>query len=198
MKKYRYILIIYLCLFLFAGCCKKIHKEITPSKNIDFEIPLWKDVDYTKISVIGRQQPLPSRFRTLELNCPKMHKLLAKTLSPGGDIQKKYEVIGFPLPDSGFAKFSITETPAMDRALLEKFPGLRTYGGQGVTEPTSTAKIDFMPNGFHGYLNTLNGAVIIQPFSEGDTLNYLTYYKQYSTEIKRPFEQNPDTSGQRK
>lgn len=155
---------------------------------------MWKDVDPAGIKIIGKQIPLPSKFRTLQLNTVMLKKVLANTVIRQNEKEKKYEIIGFPFPDGGISKFSITEMPVMDWSLLEKYPQLRTYGGKGIDDPTATAKIDFMDTGFHGYFFTTRGSMIIQPFSEGDTLHYLCYFKQNTTEVKQPFEHMADST----
>lgn len=159
---------------------------------------MWKDINYLDLPVSGLQNTLPSQFRAVVLNTNRMKEELAKTVASPADKVKKHQLISLPLPEGGYGRYEVTETETMDAALLAKFPQLRTYSGKGVDEPTSTAKLDFMPAGFHGYLFTLQGSVIIQPWAAGDTLHYLCYYKHFASEAKRVFEIPADSSEKHK
>lgn len=183
-------------LFLFANMAaiinscssNKLSKPESMSQTTSVVQSLWEDVDYKSVKAIGYQIPLPSKFRTLKLNSTMMKEKLSKVILLKEATIKKVEIIQFPLPEGGFSNYSISEAQTMDAALLEKFPELRTYGGQGIDEPTASAKIDFNPSGFHGYFFTLKGSIIIEPFTKADTLFYLCYYKQDSSQEKIPFE----------
>lgn len=172
-----------------SGCSSKVKQtENNVSQNVvAVSNVLWEDVDYRNIKAAGKQVALPKVFRTMKLNTALMREKLNSLLV------SKSEIIEIPLPQGGFVKYKFTEANTLAPELLQKFPQLRTYSGQGIDEPTSTAKFDFMETGFHGYLFTLKGSVIIDPFSTADTLHYICYYKQDTNEQKQPFEKPGDT-----
>jgi len=169
----------------FLISCKTVHRPAGSSGD-DF---LWKDIPAQEIPVMGYQSPLPSQYRSLLMNTVKMRTILRKThTQPGNTGSGPATVIELPLPEGGYGSFTITEQNTMAPALLAKYPQLRTYGGTGITEPTASVRLDFMPGGFHAYLSTERGAVIIEPFSMGDTLHYLCFYKHLSSREKEVFE----------
>ncbi len=184
----RSVLMIFLPALLalaFLISCKTVHRPAGSSGDAF----LWKDIPAQEIPVMGYQAPLPAQYRSLVMNTAKMRTILQKTHTQTENSgHKPSAVIELPLPEGGYGSYTITEQVTMAPALLEKYPQLRTYGGQGITEPTSTVKLDFMPGGFHAYLSTQNGAVIIEPYSMGDTLHYLCFYKHLSTREKEVFE----------
>ena len=159
---------------------------------------LFQEVNLTEMHKIGKQIPLPTQYKTFRLNTAGMRSLLNNTLADTISKGKKTLNITLPLPDGKLSTFRVSETSTMSPGLLVKYPKLRTYGGKGIDDLTATAKLDFMPSGFHAYIFTEKGSVIIQPYSEGDTINYFSYYKQNSSEIKQVFENQADSLKQNK
>jgi|GEM_PF-1700169 hypothetical protein len=183
---------------LAVSCCHRVAGPVRVKDQETVAVDLWKEVNPSEINLKGKQIPLPSQFKTFRLNTGMMKSLMNRVVSDTTSSSKKYENIGLPYPDGKIMNFKITETESMSPALLARYPQLRTYGGKGIEDPTATAKIDFMPSGFHGYIFTTEGSILIQPFSEGDSLHYLCYNKNYSTEIKQPFEVPADSIKQQK
>ena len=63
--------------------------------------------------------------------------------------------------------------------LAAKFPGIKSYTGQGITDPTATIKIDWTEFGFHAMiLSPVTGSVFIDPYASGTTINYISYFKE--------------------
>ncbi len=178
---------------LSYSCCRKTSPAAVIPPGNKAEIPLWTAVDHKTIEVKGPQIPLPSQFGTFRLNTVSMKDLLTRANLSKGDLSGKGVVIPLPLPDGTMSRFAVIESSTVDAALLMKYPHLRTYSGKGIDDPTATAKLDFMLTGFHAYLFTQKGSVIIEPYSTPDTLHYFSYYKQFSSEIKQPFENQTDT-----
>jgi len=88
-------------------------------------------------------------------------------------------VIELPMPYGGTAKYRVWESPVMEPALAEKFPGIKTYTGQGIDDPTATIKIDFTELGFHAMiLSDITGNIFIDPYRQLDTKHYIVYYKK--------------------
>ena len=75
----------------------------------------------------------------------------------------------------------------MEAGLAARFPGIKTYAGQGIDDPTATIKIDFTELGFHAMvLSDINGDIFIDPYRQLDTRNYIVYYKK-DFKKKNPF-----------
>ena len=182
-----------------VSCAKKIKPEtaqkegITTASNPLKESTLWEETELSKIEIIGLAYPVPKQYRTLTLNEDAMQKLLAGTVA--SDNGKPTQVIDLPNPKGGFERYNVVETSTVDRGLLAKYPYLRTYSGKGIDSPASTAKIDFMPNGFHAYIFSTDGSIIISPVSRGDNAHYFCFFKQHSGEVKQNFETDSIPSG---
>ena len=83
------------------------------------------------------------------------------------------------MPDGSFNRFQIEHSLVVERGLLTKFPELgATYRGHGIDDPTATVRFDFLPSGFHSMILSANGTIIVNPYSVGDTNNYISFYKR--------------------
>ena len=82
------------------------------------------------------------------------------------------------MPDGTLARFRVEESPVLAPQVAAELPGVKTLSGQGIDDPTATARFDWTPSkGFHGYILAQAGTVYIDPYQENDRENYLVYYK---------------------
>ena len=96
-------------------------------------------------------------------------------------------ILELPMPEGGRASYRIWESPVMEPALAERFPGIKTYTGQGINDSTATIKIDFTELGFHAMvLSDVNEDIFIDPYRQQDSRNYVAYNKR-DFKKKRPF-----------
>ena len=83
------------------------------------------------------------------------------------------------MPDGSLNRFEIEHSLVVERGLLDKYPELgATYRGHGIDDPTATARFDFLPTGFHSMILSTRGTVIVDPVANGDTDNYISYFKR--------------------
>jgi hypothetical protein len=138
---------------------------------------MWSDIPENLIRTTGTRYIIPESYRTLRLNIPSMRQLLETapmefTAAAGeGKI-----IVSLPMPDGTYQRFTFWESPTMAPELQAKFPEIRTYTGQGIEDPYATLKMDLTPHGFHAQILSPNGRVFIDPYSQGDTEYYISYY----------------------
>ena len=86
------------------------------------------------------------------------------------------QVIELPMPDGAMRTFRVWETSIMPAELAAKYPGLRTFTGEAVNEPTITAKLDITELGFHAVVFDGGNTTLIDPVQIGSN-NYKVIYK---------------------
>jgi hypothetical protein len=123
---------------------------------------------------------IPSKFRTISLDKTALLHFL-QTVPAEGHVDKKQNkiILEIPMPKGDTAKFSVWESSTMAPALAAKFPDIKSYTGQGITDGTATIKIDWTEFGFHAMiLSPVTGSVFIDPYAQGNTISYISYFKE--------------------
>ncbi len=131
----------------------------------------------------------PNRFHAVQLNPAALTNALARapreTAVRAG---APPAVLELPLPDGGYARFHIAESPVMAPGLAKKFPEIRTYIGTGIDDPAATARLDWTPAGFHAQVRSPKGGFFIDPFTKGDIAHYASYRRADLTPPEGAFE----------
>ncbi|MFN0277528.1 MAG: reprolysin-like metallopeptidase [Pyrinomonadaceae bacterium] len=141
------------------------------SRSVD---NVWERIDKTELRLAGN---LPSSYETFRLNKSALQALLKQ--APEEYSGGKAVVLSLPMPDGSFSRFEIEHSLVVERGLLVRYPELgETYRGRGIDDRTATARFDFMPSGFHSMILSANGTVIVDPYSVGDTENYISFFKR--------------------
>ena len=125
----------------------------------------------------------PDRYRTFALNKASLRQRLDRAPEEykGG---MPDQVIELPMPDGTTAKFRFEHSLVVEQGLADKYPELAaTYRGYGIDDPTATVRFDILPNGFHAMILSPLGTVMVDPYANGDTDNYIAYYKR---DLPRP------------
>ncbi|MGZ8541802.1 MAG: reprolysin-like metallopeptidase [Chitinophagaceae bacterium] len=146
----------------------------------------------------GKRVIVPGKYKTVQLDRPGMETFLRTLPAESGLTNRAMApVIELPMPGGGTSKYRVWESPVMEPGLAAQFPGIKTYTGQGIDDPTATIKIDLTELGFHAMvLSDITGQIFIDPYRQLDTKNYTVYYKK-DFKSKTPFfEHGPILSGE--
>src|SRR5687768_12408801 len=54
-------------------------------------------------------------------------------------------VLSIPTADGQIEQFKVVEAPVMEVKLAANYPGIKSYAGQGIQNPTSTIRFDISP-----------------------------------------------------
>ena len=138
----------------------------------------------------GKRVIIPDQYKSVVLDNRGIETFLKTVPETGLANRGVAPVLELPMPYGGTAKYRVWESPVMEPALAEKFPGIKTYTGQGIDDPTATIKIDFTELGFHAMvMSDITGNIFIDPYRQLDTKNYIVYYKK-DFKNKNPFSEH--------
>jgi hypothetical protein len=94
------------------------------------------------------RETFPTEFKLFNLNIdPLRNDLMSVTdhNAPGGKV-----VITIPNAKGGLEQFEVWETPNFDPELQARFPQIRAFTGQGITDPYATLKLSLSHEGVQG------------------------------------------------
>ena len=120
----------------------------------------------------------PDAFKVFRLNKDALNAILRSAPNEYQSFGLESEItMTLPMPDGSFQRFTIKESPIMEYALAVKFPEIKTYLGQGIDDPTASARFDFTPDGFHAIVLSKQGTIYVDPYAKNDTDNYVSFNK---------------------
>ena len=140
----------------------------------------FQEVAENTFSRVQKRGVVPAKYRTLKLDSTSFLHFV-QTIPSENIIRSRgmAPVIAIPMPEGGTARFTVWESSVLDPQLAAKYPGIRTFTGQGIDDPTANIKLDWTPSGFHAMiLSAVNGAVFIDPYSQGSATDYIAYHKR--------------------
>ena len=97
-----------------------------------------------------------------------LERLLEQAPEESGAARRAAVRLSVPAPDGRFLEFGIEQSPVMAPELAAKFPGIDTFRGQGVDDPTTTVRLDRTPLGFRATVVSTDGVFFVGPESRGE------------------------------
>lgn len=116
----------------------------------------------------------PTTFQTYRTSEQQMKAFLAAVPQEA----EKAQIIDLPAPDGTYQSFRIWQTPAMAKALADKYPGIYTFTASAVNNSMITAKIDYTQFGFHALIFNGANTYFVDPYGTAADGNYISYYKR--------------------
>lgn len=140
---------------------------------------------WTPANTAGRSNILPQKAqlpsgKTYTLNLESLKKLLQNAPLRGQISGKSGIVIEFPDADGNFEKYRISEAPVMHPALAARYPGIKSYTGKSIDDPSAMIRFSISHLGLQSMkLSAKNGSVFIEPYSK-DRTQYIVYDRKNS------------------
>ncbi len=139
----------------------------------------WKTADPAHISFTpAKPRALtPSQFLTYQLDFEAIKSALQTApMEFSVDAKAHPLLLELPVGDGRVETFKIWESPIMPQELKDRWPGVRTYGGQGLRSTGLTVRLDFTLNGFHAFFMEAGGSdFYVEPFYFGQKEFYMAY-----------------------
>ncbi|MBL6445436.1 T9SS type A sorting domain-containing protein [Fulvivirga sp. 29W222] len=148
----------------------------------------WKESKAVTPDKISGKLNNSGTYKTLMLDFQGLKQALSLTGMRGSASSRNAQVIHFPNADGKMEKFSIVEAPTLHPDLAKKYPGIKSYAGQGIDNPTSTIRFSISnQRGFHGLLMTAKGMEYIDPVSS-DNSTYAIYMRKSLNKDEKDFQ----------
>lgn len=148
----------------------------------------WKASDAKPVDKLTRKLSKPNAYKTLELDFEALRRTLDLTGMRGSTTSRNAQVVYFPNADGKMEKFSVVEAPTLHPDLTQKYPGIKSFAGQGIDNPTSTIRFSISnQRGFHGLLMTAKGMAYIDPLSSGKS-TYAIYKRKDLSRDEKDFQ----------
>jgi hypothetical protein len=148
----------------------------------------WTAVDERSINdaaFAGRARP--NEFKVFRLNESQFKSSLAVAPSERNvNAAASAFILTIPNSDGELEQFRIVEAPVMAPELAARYPGITSYAGQGITDPTASIRFDVSPQGFHGMiLSSTRPTVYIDPLVDE---NYIVVSRKEILQFRPVFE----------
>jgi hypothetical protein len=149
----------------------------------------FSPVSETSISLTNSLRvTIPNKFNTTEARINELKNFLWSLPSEKNVANRNAApIMELPMPDGSVATFHVWESSIREPGLEAKFPEMKTFAGQGITDPYATIRFDYNPYfGFHAQvLSAATGAYYIDPFARGNINNYMSYFKRDLTKTSQ-------------
>ncbi len=90
-------------------------------------------------------------------------------------------IIALPLPNGTYRDFKVWSSSLMPDELAAKYPGIKSFTGFAVDNPTVTAKLDYTLFGFDAMIYDGENTSFIDPYDNYSDGFYMVHYKRYET-----------------
>jgi hypothetical protein len=127
-------------------------------------------------------------YNSFHLNVNELiNNLSSVPLEKKINLRNSQFIFSIPNPGGTFDDFRIVLSPVMEEGLADAYPFIKTYAGQGISDPTATLRFDITQFGFHAMVISANGTYFIDPPGLNFNSEYISYYKKNA--LKQDIEQ---------
>jgi hypothetical protein len=118
-------------------------------------------------------------YKLYALDLSTLHVSLNQAPSREAARGNSTTLISFPTPEGKLKTFRVVEASVLHPELATKYPGIRSFAGQGVEDPSATIRFSVSPQqGFHGMILSGNRKTYyIDPYTKDQSI-----YKVYGRE----------------
>ncbi|MEP7012474.1 MAG: zinc-dependent metalloprotease family protein [Acidobacteriota bacterium] len=149
---------------------------------------LFREVSIARFSAERPRDLFPAAFRALALEPDALQSALRDVPSEADFLTgTSAPTWVLPNPEGTASRFAVVEAPILDEALARKFPEIRTFRGQGLSDPAETLILDVSPAGLHAMVLSPRGTILVDPVANGDDVHHIVYFKKDAAKIDGPF-----------
>jgi subtilisin-like proprotein convertase family protein len=143
----------------------------------------WSIAEESTITLKGTRQIIPNKYRVVQLDVATFKNHIDNAPLEYNATSSKL-TFDLPMPDGSTEQFAIVESPIMAEGLSAKYPVIKTYLGQGITNPRAVVRFGWTYKGFHAMVISEKGQIFIDQYSSDEREYYISYYKKDFTTKK--------------
>lgn len=138
--------------------------------------PTFMYADDSELSnLTSNRQIIPNKAYNFKLDYSQLCQFLNQAPEENSGLGGM--LVSLPMPDGALHDFIIYQYDMMEAPLAASFPGIRTFLGNGKSDPYAIIRLDYTYTGFHAYVSSPTGIVSIDPYANENTTFYQSYYK---------------------
>lgn len=140
----------------------------------------WKTIPENQIQTNGGTRYIfPDKYKTFQVDIAQLRNYLASAPSETSVFQGGSGIeLYIPQPDGSTKPYEIWESSILHTDLMAEYPTIRTYAGRDRAKTGEFIRLDVTDFGFHALVLTRErNCVYIDPYSRGNTENYICYFK---------------------
>ncbi|MFM2196537.1 MAG: hypothetical protein RL092_2137, partial [Bacteroidota bacterium] len=152
--------------FLLTATCLLFLVNQTQAQQTN----LWTSSEVSKVnkSLISGSN-MPVSFDVFELNFNAYRNIVR--LAPHEsriEASRSSVIVNFPIGNGAFESFRVVEAPVMHADLAAKYPGISSYYGKGINDPSATIRFDISPYGTNAMIMFGNKSTVYVDQIEGN------------------------------
>lgn len=143
--------------------------------NIGYAQQFFHRTDESKIHLRSTDERtiIPEKYDVYSLDMQAMKGYLQD--APMEFLAKQGLKVQIPVSDGTFMWFEVFESPVMESEIAARYPSIKSYKAYGVHDRSLNMRMALSPQGFYAAINTLEGEIYIDPYSEENILDYIVY-----------------------
>ena len=154
-------------------------------KDRSFWIKTSKENTSKKELKLRKTNPEKAQYFNLNIDALKNHLTDAPQRNSTENISEK--LVNFPTTNGSFETFSIMEASVLEKPLQDKYPNIKTYVGQSISNPSNTIRFSITAQGLHTMsFKAGSGTELIDPYTK-DSESYIVYSKKDLPVLDEPW-----------
>ncbi len=145
-------------------------------------VPAWRETPKELVIQSGKRNIIPNEYKVFYQNTTYLRSALVGLSND----YKEGKIFQLPTPDGSTMDFRVWQTPMMEPQLAAKYPEIKTFTAEAVTNHNITAKIEISPAGFNAYVFDGDNSYLIDPYADVDNGYSLCYFKRDAAKLVSP------------
>ncbi|MGB4848940.1 MAG: reprolysin-like metallopeptidase [Saprospiraceae bacterium] len=139
----------------------------------------WTPVDQTLIGIQGARDIIPQKYIVYNTDFAVTKDVLWTAPKEADQpISNSPTLLTVGLADGSSDVFRMIQYDMMEPELAAKYPEIRTFRGESVSDPNRTLRADWTESGLRAVINDENGTTYIDPFQRNDLEHRIVYFRK--------------------